>query len=314
MTSCPTLIANVRSAAGQSVWLDIYTEDNTPVLVNLDTGSNGLVLPYHATHDKNGNLYPWITKTTEQITRIYHPSGFTVAGTICTVSGLYFKEPNGNAVALNEIRALVCEEQHSGAMLGIGLGLVPTSTAQLLDNPFLNVTGQNPSFNLTLSNTDPNQVTVTLGQSASDLSDYKFLSLNPNAAAASGFDMPTINVTTTPPSTDKHGTTITNICNMLMDCGIPGMYLTDSAVPSVGAGNSLAKELHGYKITLAAANGSFSYHFTVGETGPGTPSYILQGGANSTGFVNTGINFLQVYSYYFDATTQQLGFQPVPPS
>jgi hypothetical protein len=309
MSAYPALLANVKKPQSESVWLDIYTQDGTPVLVNLDTGSNGLVLPYEATHDANGNLLPWIVSTGVPMTREYHPSGFTVEGVICKISGLYFLGSNNEKVALNEITALVCNKNHGGAMLGIGMGLLPPSPDQLLDNPLLNVTGQNPSFNLALTAQNPNQMTVTLGQPASELTGYSFLELTANSNAASGYAMPNITITLTPPNSAN---AVKNTYAMLMDCGIPGMYLSGTSIPSVGSGNSLVPALMGYTIELAAANQSFSYQFTVGNpsTGNGAPTFILQGG-NDSGFVNTGINFLQAYNYYFDAKSSQLGFLSV---
>ena len=301
-----------NSANPHETFLNLYSPAaGNPLIVNLDTGSIGLVVPYAFVHDESNVCYKWAVSTGKTMTRKYEPSGITFTGTIYNLSELYFLDPENNRVNLGTITALVCDPApHSPCMLGVALGSMPSLPDALLDNAFLNVenaSSASPSpqtYSLHLTTSPEYTITVTLGQASEDLIGYSLIPLVANAACGSGFQMPYLDVSVTPPG----NASVTGPCQLLMDCGISGMFF-HSGSPITGSLLNAA-----FEISVHDAP-NIRYAFTNGTppTGPGAPAAVMPGGPGpqGQGYVNTGIHFLNVFDYFVDGVNGKMGFRPV---
>lgn len=295
-------------------------------IVKVDTGSTGIVIPAAVLHENGDPSLPLLPGVQQggpaQIT--YQPSNNTLSGHYYTVGALRLGiGPVGDAAAIAENVVVLGADNAPSAvgMMGVGFG---RKSALAMTNPFLQVIGMAeggsyPSYLLTRTG-------IALALSPSDLADrfpdtrFAFQTLTYPAAGPAKtrnswfWDSPsaTMSVAQLPA---QAGT-------MLLDTGLDLMLLE---LPWDGWTARLA----GATISIAVPGGDGSsgpileYAFQVGagpryqpapHSSPMAPASVepRRVGETVTAFVNTGINVLRGYMYYFDARVGQVGFAPYP--
>jgi len=212
--------------------------------------------------------------------------------------------------------------------LGVGFDRGGTSTADPFasprDNAFLAIeppTGQTMSQGYLLSGSS-----ITTGITSADSTGFSLETMSASSSVPGdwlGAPACVSFATPAPPAA-------TPVCgSMLLDVGIPQMYITfssRSSKPPVVAGGLPANQM----ISITAPNASspvLSYSFSSGPVSGGSqppaigmaPSFVgmsVAPGGSPTGFIglvfiNTGRHVLFENQYLFDAQTGQVGFAPL---
>lgn len=309
-------------------------------VVQLDTGSTGLVLPasffyqdgvytYDAAQNKitSGTLMPGV-EIHGPTTVVYQPSQDDIHGFIFTISALSIGVQDGKAAATTTQITAIGAVEKTPHMCGIGFG-----RPVLASNPFLSLIGMStgemyPSFLLTTKGI--------------------WLGLTPELAAKQlgngvfGFQQLTYEGTQTPtPPNSSQWTTpkgyfrVSNInptdetsYDILMDTGVELAMVKSSLGDlnsEIKAGSIIAIEIpvkpssvkvcYSFGITgsesVKLGQGGDSFVFTTdAEPGVVPPKYLVPRGAGN--FVNTGIHLLNSYQLYFDAQVGQVGYATYP--
>lgn len=288
--------------------------------VLIDTGSCGLVIPVALLHQGGNIANPFLdgVRQLEQITIPYQPSSEDLSGYVYHVDAIDIGVSlDGTAPAFTaknvKIVGVTDAKKAGFGMMGVGFGR-PNPFA---DNLLLSAPAPvNPSYLFT-----PQGITVGYTQetlASAGLGTFNFQSLARSQALDLPSDWQTPFAKVTLGTTPFQGTA-------LLDTGINSMMV---AFPESG----WEKTLIGEQITVAwsipdAIAPILSYSFTVGQaqqpsvltdsrptygvvgTSPARPSELIPvGNPPPAVFVNTGINVIQLASYFYDAQAGLIGF------
>ncbi|MCW2243755.1 hypothetical protein [Azospirillum canadense] len=309
-----------------------------PLTVQLDTGSNGLVVPAsffyvdgvyvynEATNTIVGNLLPGVTLGGPAVVK-YQPSADDIHGFHYTVTDLSVGLKDNEAVATAPTISMIGAVIKTPHMCGIGFG-----RPVLGDNPFLAIKGMAtgelyPSYLLTTKGIwlgcTPAQAATQLGASAFGFQKLTYLGKGNAPKNSSQWSTPTGHFRVSninPTDTTKY--------EILVDTGLD-LSMVKMPVPDyetrITAGSIVAVELpvepatvsvvYSYGITgttrieLAGVETTvFTTESLAQDAVP--PQYLLPRGEGH--FVNTGFHLLNSYQLYFDASVGQVGFAAYP--
>jgi len=324
--------------------LSISLNDGTAQPMTMDTGSTGIIVspdiftpPANAISNGAG-------------TQIYNSTGIKSTGT-WYITDVAIHDPNSGAVlATANVPVLLVNSQTclpharnctivagstpSGvAMFGIGFGQEPAQQPQGVpaNNPLLNITGLSgdgmPSHGYVLDTAG-----IQIGLTPNNTQGFAMVKLAPSTTASTyAPGSPNAFVSTLPNRPDWMRAPASIVVNgavgngtMLMDTGVPGMFLTAPPDAIVQTNTNLAL---GCKTSCAAANTAIqvimpgqttpiaSYNFTLGPGGTLQPGNLLApldisvDTPNVNTYVNTTFNFLNGFNYFYDYDNGFVGFQ-----
>lgn len=332
-------------ATHHKFYVTICAQGGVDHTVQIDTGSTGIVIPasvLHAGNDVNNPLLAGVTKGPAGKI-VYQPSDDTIAGNFYRVAALQIgKGSAGYAGTVCDVIVLGADNVGpQQGMMGIGFGrpIVSGKDSEdhiwALDNPFLNCTGMAAgsayaSYLLADKGIWVGYVPWDLGTLCSGTT-FGFQKLSPQHSTVptsnnsnawqemtATIALSGVNTPDPPPGA------------MLLDTGVPLMMLEltndgwtsklNQATLTVTVPGNASTTIMTYSFEIVAQQvqtpdtmPSVIYVPAAGSTAMAPQSVLpRQVGATTTDFVNTGINVLQGYRYYFDAVIGQVGFAAKP--
>ncbi|MCX5512328.1 autotransporter family protein [Kaistia algarum] len=303
--------------SGAALYVMASVAGGTPVEYQLDTGSQGMVLPQY--------LLPDFQQSSDLQKIEYGSSGNYALGTWTTQTVTFTDSNDGNGnLATAEVEVFVAAEYYDSAnpggvscasadsgcahMIGIGFGRPDTGWGpdylpSLNNNPLLHLTGMDEGTVRAgyVITADGIQAGLT---SANAGTGFAYVQLQPTTGATAP------NWQTTAGSVVVNGTSSSS--PILVDTGLQYMWadlgssIAGQSVPCASnASFNCAPDGTQVSVYFGGTEG-VGYSFVVGGTDnpPATPEFARLAG----GGVNTGINVLASFTYVFDAVGGFVGY------